>query len=276
MDSKAHDGESFLPLINDPKAELSKRSLFWHFPHYPRMTPGSAVRNGDWKLIHYYEDDRRELYNLRNDPGEQHNLADKDSETAKRLCDELAESVAVLVRTVFGSSIVSSKRPAEAKIGAREWIVLAFSPAYVWFLVAHPDLNRSEVLVALTWGLIGIALLTGLFRSCLANRKRFGIITTGVLIVGLSLIVGYFYDARQWLFSDGAEVFAASQFSALIGVLITALVVRAYGRRVMSERRVEATIRDSNPVAFGLSELFVWVAASGSSMAILGLLSQSY
>ncbi len=39
------------------------------------MTPASAVRDGDWKLIHYYEGDRRELFNLANDPGETSNLA---------------------------------------------------------------------------------------------------------------------------------------------------------------------------------------------------------
>ena len=39
------------------------------------MTPGSAVRKGDWKLIHYYEEDREELFNLRDDPGETKNLA---------------------------------------------------------------------------------------------------------------------------------------------------------------------------------------------------------
>ena len=39
------------------------------------MTPGSAVREGDWKLIHYYEGNREELFNLRDDPGETKNLA---------------------------------------------------------------------------------------------------------------------------------------------------------------------------------------------------------
>ena len=89
--SKENDGQSLVPLIDDHHAKLPKRSLFWHFPHYyPRMTPGSAVRNGDWKLIHFYEDDRRELYNLRTDPGEQLNLAAKEVDTSERLYQELA------------------------------------------------------------------------------------------------------------------------------------------------------------------------------------------
>ncbi len=71
-----HDGESLLPLLRDSRAKLGREALYWHYPHYyPRMTPGSAVRKGDWKLIHYYEEDREELFNLRDDPGETKNLA---------------------------------------------------------------------------------------------------------------------------------------------------------------------------------------------------------
>ncbi|MDG2383780.1 MAG: sulfatase [Pirellulaceae bacterium] len=70
------DGTSLVPLLNDVTKKLPSRSLFWHFPHYyPRMTPASAVRDGDWKLIHFYEDDHRELYNLNTDPGEQEDLS---------------------------------------------------------------------------------------------------------------------------------------------------------------------------------------------------------
>jgi hypothetical protein len=48
------------------------RSLYWHYPHYGNQggEPASIIRNGDWKLIHYYEDGRDELYNLRIDETE--------------------------------------------------------------------------------------------------------------------------------------------------------------------------------------------------------------
>ena len=75
-DGPLHDGESLLPLLHDSQAKLSREALYWHYPHYyPRMTPGSAVREVEWKLIHYYEEDREELFNLRDDPGESKNLA---------------------------------------------------------------------------------------------------------------------------------------------------------------------------------------------------------
>jgi len=71
-----HDGENLGPLLKNPRQRLSRKTLYWHYPHYySRMTPASAVRDGDWKLIHYYEDDRLELFNLQDDPAETKNLA---------------------------------------------------------------------------------------------------------------------------------------------------------------------------------------------------------
>ena len=53
------------------------------------MTPASAIRAGDWKLIHYYEDNRMELFNLKNDPAETKNLADAQPAKAKALREKL-------------------------------------------------------------------------------------------------------------------------------------------------------------------------------------------
>jgi len=68
------DGVSILPLLKGGK--LPKRPLFWHYPHYGNQgsTPGSAVRFGEYKLIEYYEDGRRELYNIEDDIGETNNI----------------------------------------------------------------------------------------------------------------------------------------------------------------------------------------------------------
>ena len=70
------DGVSLLPLLRDPKSQLARKTLYWHYPHYyTRMTPASAIRHGDWKLIHYYENNQMELFNLQDDPGETKDLA---------------------------------------------------------------------------------------------------------------------------------------------------------------------------------------------------------
>ena len=70
------DGESLYPLIMNERDEVHD-VLFWDYPHYHTSgwTPGQAIREGDWKLIHFYEDDVYELYNLKEDIGEKENLA---------------------------------------------------------------------------------------------------------------------------------------------------------------------------------------------------------
>ncbi|MCF8379716.1 MAG: sulfatase [Bacteroidales bacterium] len=69
------DGVSLLPLLKGEK--IKDRSLIWHYPHYGNQggEPSSIIRRGDWKLIHYYEDNRNELYNLRNDLEEANDLS---------------------------------------------------------------------------------------------------------------------------------------------------------------------------------------------------------
>ena len=85
-----NDGINLLPLLKGEQQNLPSRKLHWHYPHYyQRMTPASAIRDGDWKLIHYYEDDRVELFNLQNDPSEQTDLSANQRATAIEMKREL-------------------------------------------------------------------------------------------------------------------------------------------------------------------------------------------
>ena len=71
------DGKSLVPLLNkEENSEIAERDLFWHYPHYGNQggDPSSIIRNGPWKMIHYYEDEHDELYNLDSDPGEKNNI----------------------------------------------------------------------------------------------------------------------------------------------------------------------------------------------------------
>jgi arylsulfatase A-like enzyme len=79
------DGLSLVPLLKQPQSHLDRDALFFHYPHYYfTTTPVSAVRARDWKLLEYFEDNHVELYNLRQDPGEQHDLAaDQPKRTAQ-------------------------------------------------------------------------------------------------------------------------------------------------------------------------------------------------
>ena len=84
------DGVSLLPLLTQ-KGALAREAIYWHYPHYHPggSTPHSAVREGDWKLIEFFEDERTELYNLRRDPGEADNVAAVEADVALRLQDKL-------------------------------------------------------------------------------------------------------------------------------------------------------------------------------------------
>lgn len=83
------DGVSLVPLLKGDK--IAPRPLFWHYPHYGNQggEPSSIIRKGDWKLIHYWEDNRNELYHLPDDIGEQHDLAKQEAERTRQLWMEL-------------------------------------------------------------------------------------------------------------------------------------------------------------------------------------------
>lgn len=70
------DGVSLAGLLRGD-GHWKRQALYWHYPHYSNQGggPGGAVRAGDYKLIEFYENGRVELYNLRDDIGEAHNLA---------------------------------------------------------------------------------------------------------------------------------------------------------------------------------------------------------
>lgn len=86
------DGVSMVPLLKGKKS-LPRKAVFWHYPHYGNQggSPGGAVRTGDYKLIEFYEDNRLELYNIKQDIGEKNNLANnmpgKAAELHKMLTD---------------------------------------------------------------------------------------------------------------------------------------------------------------------------------------------
>jgi arylsulfatase A-like enzyme len=70
------DGVSLVPLLKN-RGKLKRKAIYWHYPHYHGSgnRPSGAVRAGDYKLIEWYEDNHIELYNLKNDIGERHDLS---------------------------------------------------------------------------------------------------------------------------------------------------------------------------------------------------------
>lgn len=70
---------------------LSREVLYWHYPHYANQggKPGGAVRTGDFKLIEFYEQGRRELFNVKDDLRESRNLAEQKPELVRELAAKL-------------------------------------------------------------------------------------------------------------------------------------------------------------------------------------------
>jgi arylsulfatase A-like enzyme len=88
--SSPFDGISLTPLLRG--GPLPPRPLMWHFPHYTNQggRPAGAIREGDWKLIEHYEDNRVELFHLATDIGERIDLSAKESSRASDLRAKLA------------------------------------------------------------------------------------------------------------------------------------------------------------------------------------------
>ena len=85
------EGRSLFPLMKGE--ELPQQPAFSMFLRLNRsrgypMTKGTiAVWEGDYKLIHYLEEDNSLLFNLKQDPEEMDNLIDREPETGNRLLD---------------------------------------------------------------------------------------------------------------------------------------------------------------------------------------------
>jgi arylsulfatase A-like enzyme len=84
------DGVSIVPLLRG-QGTLDRDAIYWHYPHYSNQggTPGCAIRAGDWKLIEFFEDNNVELYNLRRDVGEEHDMAVEKPDLVERLRGKL-------------------------------------------------------------------------------------------------------------------------------------------------------------------------------------------
>jgi arylsulfatase A-like enzyme len=87
----AVDGVSFVPLLRGEN-EAPHPELFWHYPHYwngGKISPYSVVRVGNWKLIRLYETGHEELYDLKSDLSETHDLAATSPAKRKELSARL-------------------------------------------------------------------------------------------------------------------------------------------------------------------------------------------
>ncbi|MCH2127453.1 MAG: sulfatase-like hydrolase/transferase [Pirellulaceae bacterium] len=93
-DASQHlDGVSVLPELLDAVPASSPRTLFWHYPlpqrHFLGGRSAGAIREGDWKLIEFFDTGQRELFNLTQDLSETSEVGQKYPEVASHLYDRL-------------------------------------------------------------------------------------------------------------------------------------------------------------------------------------------
>jgi arylsulfatase A-like enzyme len=101
-ESLVFDGVSIMPALRGE--EMARGPVFWHYPHYGNQGgfPSGAVRDGDWKLIENYEDGTHLLFNLRDDVGEQVDLAMREPDRVRQMAALLStwrEEVGALMPT---------------------------------------------------------------------------------------------------------------------------------------------------------------------------------
>lgn len=90
------DGESLLPLLKQT-GNLKRDAIYFHYPHYHHLghKPAGAIREGDYKLIEWYEptfwneENQISLFNVREDMGETNDLAKELPDLAARLREKL-------------------------------------------------------------------------------------------------------------------------------------------------------------------------------------------
>ena len=83
------DGKSYAQVLKG-KETWGDRTVFWISkkarPHSTGDSKAAVVRSGDYKLIQFLETKAIELYNLKEDVGEENNLAEKEpAKTAQLL-----------------------------------------------------------------------------------------------------------------------------------------------------------------------------------------------
>lgn len=86
------DGKSMLPVLYSKK-KWQNRTVYWHSekarPKSTGDTKSSAIRKGKYKLIHWFESNKIELYNMEKDPYERHDLANEKPKLRLALLSDL-------------------------------------------------------------------------------------------------------------------------------------------------------------------------------------------
>ena len=70
---------------------MHRLTWFYLVPVTRGHDPYSVIRDGDWKLIKFYDPQKLELYNLADDLGERNDLAKREPHKVRTLESKLSE-----------------------------------------------------------------------------------------------------------------------------------------------------------------------------------------
>ena len=85
------DGVSFVPILKGD-ASFKRKPIYWYYTFAKEGTGNpsmAAVRDGDYKLVEFMYENRFELYNLKDDVGEQNDLSQKLPQKTKEMTEML-------------------------------------------------------------------------------------------------------------------------------------------------------------------------------------------
>lgn len=116
------DGKSFVALLKGGSMNPN-RPLLFHTPNVwgegngnnSLYSPSTAMRQGDWKLIYWHPDQKFELFNLKEDISEEHNLAEQQPERVKAMARTMT---ALLKERKAQMPTYKKNNPAGAREGA--------------------------------------------------------------------------------------------------------------------------------------------------------------
>ena len=116
----ALDGVSQAALLRSGKPSTLPRTFYWHIPHYTNQgsRPAGAVREGRWKLVEHYDDERAELFDLEADSAETKDISASDPARTATMRKRLHEW-----RTAVGAQANTPNQPSRwSSIDGSTWI----------------------------------------------------------------------------------------------------------------------------------------------------------
>ena len=117
------EGGNLLPVLRNSgqgEVERPREELVFHFPEpsgQPNSRSSSSVYLGDYKLLKFYDSGELLLFNMAEDPGEQHNLAEQMPGTVEDMHARMADYLSSVNATVPSPSEARAAAEASAARG---------------------------------------------------------------------------------------------------------------------------------------------------------------